>query len=384
MSKILFNIDDLALILVVSSCLLFIVVLVYKSAGKPPTRWLVLFLSCIALGSLNTLFYWSPLIRLELANYQPHLFLALQIASLSAPAALYLYTRSLIDRPLSIAPALLKNFAPTLIYMGGLPLFYWSMSPQQIADSGLNYAVLSENSVFSLFTWLQHGLKIGYGLATLRLLQQHQQALMQTLSNLSAVDTHWLKLLVQGFLCLWLLQALAQLCHQANWLGIAQGLALFGNYFLFGLVNLLLVLSFSRAVSRSPQGAAEANSAPSRDFSAEQVARLQTTMQQQQPYLKPDLSLEELSKICSIPQRSLSAIINRHHHKNFFEYINHHRVQRAASLLGDKHNSMTILDIMAEAGFNSKSAFNRFFKRATGMTPSQYRSHFQQTHNQAQ
>ena len=87
-----------------------------------------------------------------------------------------------------------------------------------------------------------------------------------------------------------------------------------------------------------------------------------------------DLTLEELSKITSIPQRTLSAIINRHHHKNFFEYINEHRVERAAELLLDKTLNLSVLDIMEEAGFNSKSAFNRFFKKSKGMTPTQFKS----------
>jgi AraC-like DNA-binding protein len=33
----------------------------------------------------------------------------------------------------------------------------------------------------------------------------------------------------------------------------------------------------------------------------------------------------------------------------------------------------TILDIVYKSGFNSQSAFHRFFKRLVGMTPSEYR-----------
>jgi AraC-like DNA-binding protein len=55
------------------------------------------------------------------------------------------------------------------------------------------------------------------------------------------------------------------------------------------------------------------------------------------------------------------------------KYLTHHRVAHAKRLLattGDK-----IVDVAFESGFSSVSAFNEAFRRASGCSPREYRSH---------
>ncbi len=67
-------------------------------------------------------------------------------------------------------------------------------------------------------------------------------------------------------------------------------------------------------------------------------------------------------------------MINRHFQKNFFEFINGYRIDEAKKLLAnEKYEKVTIIEIMAQVGFNSKATFNTFFKKLVGVTPSQYR-----------
>ncbi len=64
-----------------------------------------------------------------------------------------------------------------------------------------------------------------------------------------------------------------------------------------------------------------------------------------------------------------------HYHSNFFEFINGYRIEEAKRLLlADEAKDDTILDIIYKSGFNSQSAFHRFFKRIVGMTPSEFRN----------
>ena len=60
--------------------------------------------------------------------------------------------------------------------------------------------------------------------------------------------------------------------------------------------------------------------------------------------------------------------------QNFYDFINNYRINFAKNLLNNPaDDKMTVLEILYEAGFNSKSAFNVAFKKETGVTPSQFR-----------
>lgn len=57
--------------------------------------------------------------------------------------------------------------------------------------------------------------------------------------------------------------------------------------------------------------------------------------------------------------------------KNFTEVANTYRVDKAAFYLAQTSRSVT--DILWETGFRTHQNFNKFFKRRTGLTPSEYR-----------
>ena len=69
----------------------------------------------------------------------------------------------------------------------------------------------------------------------------------------------------------------------------------------------------------------------------------------------------------------LSQIINELEGKNFYEFVNQYRIEEFKRLVSfPKNHQFTLLSLAFECGFNSKSSFNRYFKKSTGQTPSQY------------
>jgi AraC-like DNA-binding protein len=69
----------------------------------------------------------------------------------------------------------------------------------------------------------------------------------------------------------------------------------------------------------------------------------------------------------------MSKTLNDSFQKNFFDFINTYRTEAFKEKLDDpKFQNYTFLAVAYEAGFNSKTAFNRSFKRVTGQSPSEY------------
>lgn len=104
------------------------------------------------------------------------------------------------------------------------------------------------------------------------------------------------------------------------------------------------------------------------------LAKLKLLMEDEKPYLTNDLKLTNLAEALSISANHLSQILNEELDKNFYDFINGYRIELAKKIPIDKKKKhLTILAIAYEAGFNSKSTFNRVFKEITSTTPTKFR-----------
>jgi AraC-like DNA-binding protein len=90
-------------------------------------------------------------------------------------------------------------------------------------------------------------------------------------------------------------------------------------------------------------------------------------------YYKNNLaSLPGLSKLTGIPVHHISQVINEKLEATFFELLARLRIEEAGKILKNEKN-LTVEEVAEEVGYNSKSAFNKTFKKITGKTPSQFR-----------
>ena len=118
----------------------------------------------------------------------------------------------------------------------------------------------------------------------------------------------------------------------------------------------------------------KALSAKESEVESQYLETLITFMNDKKPYLDFELTLQKLSVKTEISEKELSLLINHHLGKHFFDFINEYRINDAKILLQDPtQKELTVLEILYEVGFNSKSSFYSAFKKATNQTPTQYR-----------
>ena len=108
---------------------------------------------------------------------------------------------------------------------------------------------------------------------------------------------------------------------------------------------------------------------------AELVLVLQNHMKKNEPYLDSSLSIYELAKQLNVNTRDLSIAINHDLNKHFFDFVNEYRINKAMEIIRNSDDEkLTILEVLYDVGFNSKSSFNTAFKKHTGLTPTEFKN----------
>lgn len=100
--------------------------------------------------------------------------------------------------------------------------------------------------------------------------------------------------------------------------------------------------------------------------------KLLALMATEQPWLEPELTLTELAQRLRTNPGLLSKVINMGCGQNFNDFVNTYRVEEARRKLADpRFGHYSLVGVALESGFNSKSTFNRVFKKLLDQAPSE-------------
>jgi AraC-like DNA-binding protein len=101
--------------------------------------------------------------------------------------------------------------------------------------------------------------------------------------------------------------------------------------------------------------------------------KIERVFEEEKLYLQPELTLSDLATRLRTNTSVLSAAINQNFDKNFNDFVNQYRVEEVKRQLKNPDNAhLSLLGIALECGFNSKSTFNRAFKKFTGQSPKEF------------
>lgn len=107
------------------------------------------------------------------------------------------------------------------------------------------------------------------------------------------------------------------------------------------------------------------------DIKGDEATKARIMEQIQEQYTDPALSLYSISDQVNMSVSSLSKFIKKAFGTNFLLMVNDLRLQKARELL--IKTNLAVNEIAAASGFNDISNFNRKFKSAESVTPTEYR-----------
>ena len=109
------------------------------------------------------------------------------------------------------------------------------------------------------------------------------------------------------------------------------------------------------------------------DGDAELMDRLLQMMEEEKPYLNPDLKVTDIAEALGTNRVVLSNCIKSRHNCTFPQFVNTYRVALAQQMLISRPD-IKLAEVWTAAGFSSESSFYRIFKSITGTTPNDWKT----------
>ncbi|WP_341841456.1 helix-turn-helix domain-containing protein [Chitinophaga caseinilytica] len=226
-----------------------------------------------------------------------------------------------------------------------------------------------------------------YVVLSLMMLRKHRVNISKQFSYSEKIDLNWLVYLALGMAAIWLSIIFG---GDVSTFILVDLFVLFIGYFGIKQVGIFTnrpepALPQTRETplpetilpSETPNHSAEKTkyrkTALGDDMLSKIHQQLTGLMESEKLFTDPELNLDDLAARLSVSSNALSQVINSLEQRNFYDYINDLRVREFKRLAVLPENSrLTLLSIAYEAGFNSKTSFNRNFKKATGISPREF------------
>ena len=338
-------------------------------------------------GALSLMLLLGVLERRWGLSSHPHLLaLTTPLPFLFGPL-LYLYVAALTRPAARFEARWLFHglpFAADVLFL--LEGFYLKSGPEKLALAQA-YLAGHGSPALRFFEVLPTVQATGYLLASWVALRRYARKIESYFSDIERIDLRWLMGMVLAHAAVWSIVIANRVLRAAgvtpaSLQGLSQAIQVGSALVVFatGYVSLWQPELFEKAQAaraaepaRRPLPKYQRNRVD--DLEAAELARkLIAHTTDRKPYRDAALTLQALADAVGATPHMLSQVLNLHLRKSFFFFVNSYRTEDLMAALEDPaQGHRGVLDLALEAGFNSKSTLNSFFKRYTGVTPTEFR-----------
>lgn len=341
-----------------------------------PREWRSLGMVYVAFIGMIALPVVSTFAAAALIHYMPLLLVML----LLLPPAFYHY---ILARTAAASPSQIPWRDLALPVTGSVVCIGFWLLPAQDKEimfivgelpPGILPATLALATFALIVIWLVTS--FAYLVAILRRLTTYRAHIRQLYSDVEKRDLRWVDVMMVMLTLIWAVGAFSLADEN-----FADGTLFVEELFLALIAVGLLVLNTCAPISPPDMNVAVeeeepdlkyARSALTPDHTEKLAARLEAAMRKDALYLDPNLSLQKLSHHVGALPNHVSQTLNQTLGATFFDYIANWRIEASKPMIAA--GDASVLAVALEVGFNSRSTFYKSFKRATGMTPKDYRA----------
>jgi AraC-like DNA-binding protein len=378
----IFFIDVVAILYAFGAVILIIFLLASPSKRPLSNRLLAAYLF-ISLLDINARF-----LSVYVFTSHPGLGMVLSETVFFMAPLLYLFFKSSVYIDFKLSKKSLLHFVPyTIILIVLIPGYFIPLINDPDADW---VELLYETDLYKVTYISLHVQIFVYYFLIFRMLYKYKQIVLENYSSQKLENYKWLLqfILVYSFeMIVATLKNIIRFNSAVEIYNLAQSIVvvlILSIIFWLIIKALLNPRLFSgvyidvqlvKTILNSNTNSKNADSAEKLEQDNDQLIRkLRLHMQENEPYLDSNLSIYDLAKQLDVPARELSVSINHTLNKHFFDFINEYRIKKAMDLIQNSSDEkLTILEILYEVGFNSKSSFNTAFKKHTGITPTEFK-----------
>ncbi|WP_353778254.1 helix-turn-helix domain-containing protein [Winogradskyella sp. 3972H.M.0a.05] len=229
-------------------------------------------------------------------------------------------------------------------------------------------------AIFFIITQVTH--LVIYLYISRRLVNQSKETVTNRSSSQTKLNYIWVKhLMIAGFVIGSLILILSILIITGGYYTI-NNTADFLFLFLLAIILLVIIYKSWKQPEVISGIYKEKDKYKNSKLTASEAQVLKSKLEsliQENIYLNPDLNLKELASHMDITTHELSQLINEVYDQNFFNFINGFRIEFAKQKIENGGiENLTIEALAYDSGFNSKTTFNRAFKKVMNCTPMEY------------
>ncbi len=200
---------------------------------------------------------------------------------------------------------------------------------------------------------------------------RHREELQQYYSS---IDLDWAFHVIQMVVIIFLISFFSSIVQYSGLKNIFSILLLSLTVISVALTIRLLLKAMSKPLFQTVVRPASGSELPAGEM-AEVREKIIQKLSEQKLFTNPELTIKDLAGEINISERTVSTVINKSIGKNFYDMINDYRIGEACRIFDTNMDpKLTVLEVLYQVGFNSKSSFNTQFKKKTGHTPSEYKA----------